>query len=93
LKNGTDKKGPQINRNDCEGPQGRTTLVVIYLFYKRVLIFRSKLDLSEILYKRNKIGNKHKKKELKNKKEKLKKLRDLNKKEKKSKVRKFDFYR
>jgi NADH dehydrogenase (ubiquinone) flavoprotein 2 len=30
LKNGTDKKGPQINRNDCEGPQGRTTLKVQY---------------------------------------------------------------
>jgi len=28
LKNGTDKKGPQINRNDCEGPLGRTTLKV-----------------------------------------------------------------
>lgn len=28
LKKGTDKKGPQINRNDCEGPQGRTTLIV-----------------------------------------------------------------
>lgn len=28
LKNGTDKKGPQINRNDCEGPQGRTSLQV-----------------------------------------------------------------
>ena len=28
LKKGTDKKGPQINRNDCEGPQGRTTLMV-----------------------------------------------------------------
>ena len=26
LKAGTDKKGPQINRNDCEGPMGRTTL-------------------------------------------------------------------
>lgn len=26
MKNGTDKKGPQIARNQCEGPQGRTTL-------------------------------------------------------------------
>jgi NADH dehydrogenase (ubiquinone) flavoprotein 2 len=28
LKTNTAKKGPQINRNDCEGPQGRTTLIV-----------------------------------------------------------------
>lgn len=37
LLKGTDKKGPQIDRNDCEGPQGRTTLKVrVYLL--RVLI-------------------------------------------------------
>ena len=29
LQNGVEKKGPQINRNDCEGPQGRTTLKVL----------------------------------------------------------------
>lgn len=34
LKSGTDKKGPQINRNDCEGPQGRTTLKVKNFFNK-----------------------------------------------------------
>lgn len=28
LKNGKAKKGPQIDRNGCEGPQGRTTLKV-----------------------------------------------------------------
>ena len=33
MKNGTDKKGPQINRNDCEGPQGRTTLMVFFFIY------------------------------------------------------------
>ena len=30
LKNGTDKKGSQINRNDFEGPQGRSTLIVTF---------------------------------------------------------------
>jgi NADH dehydrogenase (ubiquinone) flavoprotein 2 len=28
LKGGKEKRGPQINRNDCEGPQGRTSLKV-----------------------------------------------------------------
>jgi NADH dehydrogenase (ubiquinone) flavoprotein 2 len=28
LKKGTDRKGPQIKRNNCEGPLGRTTLKV-----------------------------------------------------------------
>lgn len=31
LQKGTDKKGPQIDRNDCEGPQGRTTLKVNFI--------------------------------------------------------------
>jgi NADH dehydrogenase (ubiquinone) flavoprotein 2 len=41
LKNGTEKKGPQINRNDCEGPQGRTTLIVSLLIF-RVLTSQKK---------------------------------------------------
>ena len=28
LQNGTEKRGPQIDRNDCEGPMGRTSLKV-----------------------------------------------------------------
>jgi NADH dehydrogenase (ubiquinone) flavoprotein 2 len=37
LLKSNDKKGPQIDRNDCEGPQGRTTLKVIF-YLLRVLI-------------------------------------------------------
>lgn len=40
LKNGTDKKGPQINRNDCEGPQGRTTLIVSLLISRALTSLR-----------------------------------------------------
>jgi NADH dehydrogenase (ubiquinone) flavoprotein 2 len=48
LKAGTDKKGPQINRNDCEGPQGRTTLIVIFTIF-RASTWRNKYALSAIL--------------------------------------------
>lgn len=51
----------------------------------------NKLDFKEILRKQNKIGNKHKRKDLSNKKEKLNKLKDLNKKERKKKVKRCDF--
>lgn len=34
IKAGKDKKGPQINRNDCEGPLGRTTLTVLSIGYR-----------------------------------------------------------
>lgn len=41
LKAGKDKKGPQIDRNDCEGPMGRTTLKVnSYIF--RISTLRNK---------------------------------------------------
>jgi NADH dehydrogenase (ubiquinone) flavoprotein 2 len=33
LKKGTDKKGPQIDRNDCEGPMGRTSLKVCDMIF------------------------------------------------------------
>lgn len=34
LKKGTDKKGPQIDRNDCEGPMGRTSLKVCDMIFQ-----------------------------------------------------------
>lgn len=34
LKNGNAKIGPQIERNGCEGPQGRTTLMVLEKLYR-----------------------------------------------------------
>ena len=56
LLKGTDKKGPQIDRNDCEWPQGRTTLKV-RVNLLRVLIWMHKLVTKEILSKQNKTGN------------------------------------
>ena len=92
MKNGTDKKGPQIDRNDCEGPRGRTTLIVILYFIHRVLTSQNKSDLKEILLKQSKIGNRPKRRELNKKRERLNKLKDSSKKERKKKVRKYDFY-
>ena len=89
LKKGTDKKGPQIDRNDCEGPQGRTTLKVI-LFIFRVLIQKNKLGTKEISWKQSKIGKKQKRRESKLKKRKLNKQKESKKKEEKQRLKKFE---
>ena len=70
---------------------GRTTLMVIYLYNSRELIYKNKLDLKETFLKLNLIGKKQKRKELNKKKEKLKKPKDLKKKEKKNKHKKYDY--
>ena len=36
AKNGVDRKGPNINRNDWEGLEGRTTLMVFFNLWKGV---------------------------------------------------------
>lgn len=84
LKNGTDKKGPQINRNDCEGPQGRTTLIVIRILCRELTLER-KLDIKEISLKLSQIGRKesvkkHKRKSVKQNKPKELKKKDVKKK-------------
>lgn len=89
LKKGTDKKGPQINRNDCEGPQGRTTLKV-FLSLCRMFKPTKKLDLREISLRLSKIGKNLKERDLKQRRKKQNRRKEWNKKEEKLKQKKYD---
>ena len=90
LKNGTDKKGPQIDRNDCEGPMGRTTLKVIFILFFRIMILMHRSDSSVTLPKQSRIGNKPKGKRPRRRRERQKKQRESKNSVGRQKQRKYD---